>query len=112
MKEILLVILFLIGFVLLSILFTYLFDKYSIRRKYYRVIARNKYIYYLTKFILSAVLVGLGITSFMIDKLYLYIIFLVYCCLYLSLYGRSTIGDWKKVKDKFVLEENMSEKKY
>lgn len=110
MKKILLIVLFFTGFILLSILFNYLFDKYSIRKQYYSVVARNKYIYYLVKFVLSIMLVVLGITSFIIDELYLYIIFIIYSCIYLSLYWRNTIGDWKRVKEIYIDNEHLEKK--
>lgn len=111
MEEMLFIALFFIWFILLSILFNYLFDKYSIKKQYYSIVAKNKYFYYLVKFILSVVLVVLGITSFIVNELYLYIIFIIYCCLYLSLYGRHPIDDWKKVKEIYIDNKHLEIKK-
>jgi len=107
---IILVVLFIIGFILLSILFNYLFGKYNIRERYYSIVARNKYVYYLIEIVLSVLLVALGITAYIVNVLYLYIIFIICICLYLSLYEHHTIGDWKKVKEIYIDNKYLEKK--
>ena len=110
MKELFFSVLLMIIFILLSIVICYIFDKYNVRRNYFRVVAKNKYIYYLSKFILEIVFVTLAIYSFIINKLYLYVITIICMFLYLGLYEGRRIGDFKDVK-KIYIDRDSKKKK-
>ena len=85
-------------------------NKYNVRRNYFRVVAKNKYIYYLSKFILEIGFVTLAIYSFIINKLYLYVITIICMFLYLGLYEGRRIGDFKDVK-KIYIDRDSKKKK-
>lgn len=103
MEKILLFIFSFIIFILLLILTNYLFDRFKIREKYFKIVAKNKYIYYLLKFILSITFVAIFFIAFIKNELSLYCIGVLYICLDLSLYGsRRLFFDWKTMKKIYI----------
>lgn len=80
----------------------YLFDRYKIREKYFKIVAKNKYIYYLLKFILSITFVAIGIIAYIVNQLSLYYIAILYMCLYFALYDRRKVADWEIVKEIYI----------
>lgn len=102
MREFLFIILFFVIFILLLILTDYLFYRFKIREKYFRIVAKNKYIYYLLNFILGIIFVAIFIIAYIKNELFLYCIGVLYMCLYLSLYGRRRFFDWKIMKKIYI----------
>lgn len=99
MRKFLLIILFFVIFILLLILTDYLFYRFKIREKYFKIVAKNKYIYYLLKFILSITSVAIFFIAFIKNELSLYCIGVLYICLDWSLYGNKRLFfDWKTMK--------------
>lgn len=102
MRKLLFIILSIFNFILFFMIINYIFDKCNVREKYYRVVARNKYVYYFLKYTLWILLIVLLMFAYIKGKIYLYIIAIRYFCLFYSLYHDRTMFDWQNVKRIYI----------
>ena len=100
-----LVIMFIIIIMVTFILFEKLDYKFNIKIKYFSLVAKNKLVYYIVLIIWLFVLLGLLIMSYTINNYYIFIILILYFCIFTYLYHH--IRNWKMAHNVYIKNVNL-----
>lgn len=82
------------------ILFEKLDYKFNIKIKYFSLVAKNKLVYYIVLIIWLFVLLGLLIMSYTINNYYIFIILILYFCIFTYLYHH--IRNWEMAHNVYI----------